>query len=80
LIGTEENETLRLALIKLKVNSCKQRKIIRNPWALQELRDWTLWKGRPPPKRRKEEALIDLNLYIHVYLLIVNSFRLHSEL
>jgi hypothetical protein len=26
----------------------------RSTIGLQKIRDWTLWRGRPPPKRKKE--------------------------
>jgi hypothetical protein len=28
--------------------------VVETSSSLQEMRNWTLWRGRPPPKRKKE--------------------------
>jgi hypothetical protein len=30
------------------------KQIVRTPSGLQKIRKWTLWRGRPPPKRKKK--------------------------
>jgi hypothetical protein len=32
------------------------KQIVRTPSGLQKMRKWTLWRGRPPPKRKKSRV------------------------
>jgi hypothetical protein len=72
-----ESETLESTHTELKFNyeeyKGEQIQGMMNTWVLRGLRDWTVWKIRPPPKRRKENWKLPISC-TYMCILVVKGY------